>query len=73
MDELEADLRIIQKLYIIDSAEKKDIRVSINRNREWAILIEIISVIGEVIKPFVSIGSLLTVYWARRSVSEILR
>jgi hypothetical protein len=52
MDESRTDLRIIQKFYIIDPAEEKNARVSIDRNREWAILIETINIIGEAIKPF---------------------
>jgi DDE superfamily endonuclease len=52
MDESGADLGITQKFYIIGPAEKKDARISTDKNREWAILIEIIRAIGDVIKPF---------------------
>jgi hypothetical protein len=34
MNESEIDLGIIQKFYIINPAEEKDTRVSINRNRK---------------------------------------
>jgi hypothetical protein len=52
MDELEVDLGVTQKFYIISPIKEKDARVSIDKNREWAIIVETISVIGEVLKSF---------------------
>jgi hypothetical protein len=52
MDESGAGLGATQKSYIIGPAEEKDARVSTDKNREWATLIETIRAIGEAIKPF---------------------
>jgi hypothetical protein len=52
MDKLKINLKVTQKSYIINPVEEKDIRISINKNREWAIFIEIINIIGEIIKSF---------------------
>jgi hypothetical protein len=52
MDKSGAGLGTTQKSYIIGPAEEKDARVSIDKNREWAILIKTINAISEVLKPF---------------------
>ena len=52
IDELKAGLRFIQQSYIISPEEKKDARVLINTNREWATLIKIINIIREALKSF---------------------
>jgi hypothetical protein len=52
MDEESAGLGSTQKSYIIGPAEEKDARLSTEKNREWATLIETISAIGESLKPF---------------------
>jgi hypothetical protein len=52
MDKKDIDLKSTQKSYIIGPAEKKDARLSTEKNREWATLIKTISAIGESLKPF---------------------
>jgi hypothetical protein len=52
MDKTGAGLGITQKSYIIGPAEKKDARLSTEKNRERATFIETINAIGETIKPF---------------------
>src|SRR5450755_3716280 len=52
MDEAGAGLGFTQKSYIIGPAEKKDVRLSTEKNREWATLIKSINVIGGTIPPF---------------------
>jgi len=52
MDKKDIDLKSTQKSYIISPAEKKDARLSTEKNREWATLIKTISAIGESLKPF---------------------
>jgi hypothetical protein len=52
MNESETGLRATQKSYIIGPVKEKDARVSTDKNREWATLIETIRVIGDAIKPF---------------------
>jgi DDE superfamily endonuclease len=50
--DIKAGLELTQKSYIIGPEEKKDARVLMNTNREWATLIETISAIGKALKPF---------------------
>jgi DDE superfamily endonuclease len=52
MDKSKANLGVTQKSYIIGPAEKKNARVSTDKNRKWATLIKTIRAIGEAIKPF---------------------
>jgi DDE superfamily endonuclease len=52
MDKTGAGLGSTQKSYIIGPAEEKDARLSTEKNREWAILIESINAIGGIIPPF---------------------
>jgi hypothetical protein len=52
MDELGAGIRVTQKSYIIGPEEKRDARISFDKNREWVTILKTINANGEALKPF---------------------